>query len=169
MKRFLLQMLMIWVYIYGFIYFVFREIHKSLKYFLSLMSPEAKLILVFLVSYAVSKLWTLLPESDITYNNLIIYRNVIISKRSHWSFIWGIISNAIIVASFLIVTKKYRWAITLLFILYILDLPDYWLIFGEAIFFIKKYPIEYGLIKGIFMVCIFTAIFINEFCVARND
>jgi hypothetical protein len=110
----------------------------------------------------------LLPESDELHYDLIDYYTIGLTLRSHWEMIWQIISHWIIICSFYFITEKYRWAVTAILVLHIIDLMDYKLRFGEFLFHVWSYPVEYTLIKGIFMVLIISAVFIHDLYTAKN-
>ncbi len=134
-----------------------------------LFNRELIIVSLILLSYIVSKLWTRLPEDDTLCKNLFPYYKGEHGHMPYRTYIWilnELISRAILIAAFYVLIKRFILLFTFLFILYALDIPDFLLIFGEPFMYLnlnlninlKNTPIEFGLIKGIFMVLIWSII-----------
>lgn len=115
---------------------------------------EAKAILCFCFAYLLSKSWTLFPESDTLYRFFLFKPEIQLTLRMHLWFVCRIAEIIAIYCGVSMLIERFRWEITVILVLYMLDLPDYLLIYQEALFYIGHWPIEFGLIKGIIIIFI---------------
>jgi hypothetical protein len=126
------------------------------------MSKEAKVLILFLLAFIVSKIWTVLPESDVE-RDYFLYADQVITERTHLYFIFERVQMMIIVSAFSLLISKYKVEFNILFFVVTLDLFDYLLFYCEPMFYLYKYPVEWSLIKGIFIAlvgakCLYTEI-----------
>lgn len=157
----------IWILVV-YLYLVIDNAFKIAYTFFSERSNEAKVLAILVLALIVSKLWTRYPESDILHDDLILITKQPLTLRMHYYFIFSILSSIIALSALYVVFKKYRWAVHCIVILFILDLADYKIMYGEPLIYYKDYPIEYGLIKGISMVFICVIVFIKEIYLVKK-
>jgi hypothetical protein len=145
-----------------YLYLVIDAFVRLVYIFFASRSKEAKAISILVLAFVVSKLWTLWPESDVLYDNLILITKQPITKRTHYFFVFSILSNVLSLSILYVFAKKHRWAIHSIITIFALDLLDYWIMYGEPLFKVGGDPVEYGLIKGISLVCLCVLVFISE-------
>jgi hypothetical protein len=114
---------------------------------------EAKAILFFCGAYVISKMWTVFHESTVTFD-FFWFHDQPLTLRMHLWFICRIAEIIMIYCGITFLIEKFKNEITAILVLYILDLPDYLLIYQEALFYIGSIPIEFGMIKGVLMIII---------------
>lgn len=117
-------------------------------------SKEAKAIFFFCLAYLLSKEWTLFPESDTLYSFFLFKPEIQLTLRMHLWFACRIAEIIAIYCGVSLLFERFKFEITVILILYILDLPDYLFLYQEALFSIGRLPIEFGLIKGIVFIFI---------------
>lgn len=112
------------------------------------LQVEKKAVLWLFVSFLVSKVWTLLPESNITHS-FFPYTDVELTTRTYAWILCIFAQVAIIYVAISPFFVKLRGEIFIVCILFLLDIPDYLIFYSEPLFYLGPLPVEYGLIKGI--------------------
>lgn len=112
------------------------------------LQVEKKAVLWLFVSFLVSKVWTLLPESNITHS-FFPYTDVQLTTRTYAWILCIFAQVAIIYVAISPFFVKLRGEIFIVCILFLLDIPDYLIFYSEPLFYLGPLPVEYGLIKGI--------------------
>lgn len=108
---------------------------------------ERKCLVLLFVAFLVSKMWTLLPESNVTHDYFPLYDIQLTSR----TYAWILCEISMVVIMWLAITPlfiKLRGEVFVICLLFILDIPDYLIFYCEPLFYLGSLPVEYGLLKG---------------------
>ena len=113
---------------------------------------EKKALVWLFVAFMVSKAWTLLPESTVTYSFIPFY-DVQLTARTYAWILCSIAMVSIMWWGILPLFAHIREEVFIICCLFLLDIPDFLILYCEPLVTLHvstlSLPVEYGLIKGL--------------------